>query len=274
MNSCSLSLTTPQNNWGTLLDLTVYQNAKWMDLFYWHSLKPELGHIIISHSVQLVYPMLRADCRFWLVNNREIWSRISRLTSSAWDIKTKERHWWRHNGDSDRRPLSLPLRYDLVTLCLYGDLSQINVIAGLLKLRKRFRMLQILLEHGINSLPRVCFRGYGNLSTRSIAIPRAAEVLRCCVWINCRIRVSKQGVTNSISLPKTSSKLAHHDDVIKWKHFPRYWPFVRGQCRGALMFSFICDWINGWVNDGGVGDKRRHRAHYDVIVMWIWNPIS
>ena len=19
-----------------------------------------------------------------------------------------------------------------------------------------------------------------------------------------------------------------HDDVIKWKHFPRYWPFVRG----------------------------------------------
>ena len=55
--------------------------------------------------------MLRADSRFWLVNNREIWSRISRLTSSAWDIKTKERH-------SDRRPLSLPLRYDLVTLCL------------------------------------------------------------------------------------------------------------------------------------------------------------
>ena len=53
------------------------------------------------------YPMLRADSRFWLVNNREIWSRISRLTSSAWDIKTKERHWWRHNGDS----VSFPYRY-------------------------------------------------------------------------------------------------------------------------------------------------------------------
>ena len=86
------------------------------------------------------YPMLRADSRFWLVNNREIWSRISRLTSSAWDIKTKERHWWRHNGDSGRRPLSLPLRYDLVTLCLYDDLGQINVMAGILKLRKWFRM--------------------------------------------------------------------------------------------------------------------------------------
>ena len=72
----------------------------------------------------------------------------------------------------------------------------------------------------------------------------------------------------------------HHDDVIKWKHFPRYWPFVReinpvaadfpahkGQWRGALVFSFICAWINGWVNNGEAGDLRRHRANYDVIVI-------
>ena len=141
---------------------------------YWLLLwVPRLNKVQYSSFCLLLnivfYPMLRADSRFWLVYNREIWSRISRLTSSAWDIKTKERHWWRHNGDSDRRPLSLPLRYDLVTLCLYGDLGQINVIAGILKLRKRFRMSQILFEHGINSLPLVCFRGYGNLSILSIA---------------------------------------------------------------------------------------------------------
>ena len=70
-----------------------------------------------------------------------------------------------------------------------------------------------------------------------------------------------------------------HDDVIKWKHFPRYWPFVRGihrspvnsphkgQWRGALVFSLICVWINGWVNNREAGDLRRYRAHYDVIVM-------
>ena len=70
-----------------------------------------------------------------------------------------------------------------------------------------------------------------------------------------------------------------HDDVIKWKHFPRYWPFVpgihrspmnspqKGQWRGALMFSLICVWINGWVNSGEAGDLRRHRAHYGVTVM-------
>ena len=70
-----------------------------------------------------------------------------------------------------------------------------------------------------------------------------------------------------------------HDDVIKWKHFPHCWPFVqgihrspvnsphKGQWRGALMFSLICVWINGWVNNGEAGDLRRYHTHYDVTVM-------
>ena len=69
------------------------------------------------------------------------------------------------------------------------------------------------------------------------------------------------------------------DDVIKWKHFPRYWPFVRGihrspvtsphkgQWRGTLMFSLICAWINGWVNNREASDLRRHRSNYGVNVM-------
>ena len=70
-----------------------------------------------------------------------------------------------------------------------------------------------------------------------------------------------------------------HDDVIKLKHFPRHWPIVRGirrspvnsphkgQWRGALMFSLICVWINGCVNNPESGDLRRYQAHYDVTVM-------
>ena len=41
----------------------------------------------------------------------------------------------------------------------------------------------------------------------------------------------------------------------------------KGQWRGALMFSVICVWINGWVNNREAGDLRRYRAHYDVTVM-------
>ena len=70
-----------------------------------------------------------------------------------------------------------------------------------------------------------------------------------------------------------------HDDVTKWKHFPRYWRFVRGihlsqmnspykgQWHGALVFCSICDWINGWVNNREACDLRRRRALYDVILM-------
>ena len=41
----------------------------------------------------------------------------------------------------------------------------------------------------------------------------------------------------------------------------------KGQWRGALMFSLICVWINGWVNNGEAGDLRRYRVHYDVSVL-------
>ena len=44
----------------------------------------------------------------------------------------------------------------------------------------------------------------------------------------------------------------------------------KGQWRGALMFSLICAWINGSVNNGEAGDLRRYRAHYDVTVMYSW----
>ena len=76
------------------------------------------------------------------------------------------------------------------------------------------------------------------------------------------------------------------DDVIKWKHFPRYWPFVRGihrspvnsphkgQWRGALMFSLICAWTNGLVNNPAAGDLRRHRVHYEVTVMLLGLMLS
>ena len=76
-----------------------------------------------------------------------------------------------------------------------------------------------------------------------------------------------------------SSGILTHDDVIKWKHFPRYWPFVRGihrspvnsthkgQWRGALMLPLICVWTNAWVSNRDAGDLRRYRVHYDVTVM-------
>ena len=82
-----------------------------------------------------------------------------------------------------------------------------------------------------------------------------------------------------VALISTETLQYLHDDVIKWDHFPRYWPFVRGihrspvnsphkgQWHGALMLSLMCVWINSWVNNHKAGDLRRYRVHYDVSIM-------
>ena len=74
----------------------------------------------------------------------------------------------------------------------------------------------------------------------------------------------------------------NHDDIIKWKHIPRCWPFVReirrppgksphkGQWLGALMFSLIFAWINDWVKNHWAGNLRRHCANYDVNVIFLF----
>ena len=116
---------------------------------------------------------------------------------------------------------------------------------------------------------------------------RSFSTLMNCVqnWLSCNCKVNMSGIFAYIHLHTGSvaadcfRSWSFHDDVIKWKHFPRYWPFVqgihrspvnsphKGQWRGALMFSLMCAWINGWIINREAGDLRHYCAHYDVIVM-------
>ena len=103
-----------------------------------------------------------------------------------------------------------------------------------------------------------------------------SQYVNCTPYLNKSVQCFKIFATNTAAKEVESCS---HDDVIKWKHFPRYWPFVRGiyrspvnsphkgQWRGALMISLICAWTNGWVNSRYAGDLRCHRAHYDITVM-------
>ena len=102
-------------------------------------------------------------------------------------------------------------------------------------------------------------------------------------WCKC---MANSSLTSLNSLAVTRTFLSKgNDDVIKWKHFPRYWPFVRGihrspansphkgQWRGSLMFTLICVWINGCVNNRKAGDLWRYCVHYGVTVMG-WIPFT
>ena len=104
-----------------------------------------------------------------------------------------------------------------------------------------------------------------------------ADNLLSCIFLAQNLHMTFQSQCHwSLSLDEI---LLEHDDVIKWKHFPRYWPFVRGihrstvnssykgQWRGALIFSLICAWIDSWINNREGGDLGRYRSHYDVTAM-------
>ena len=74
-------------------------------------------------------------------------------------------------------------------------------------------------------------------------------------WLNRKI-TSEYLATSEVNLKELDKwTVRNDDDVVKWKYFPRYWPFVRGihrspvnsphkgQWRGALNFSLIYTWI-------------------------------
>ena len=88
-------------------------------------------------------------------------------------------------------------------------------------------------------------------------------------------------ISHHYKWPPWSQKITvWHDDVIKWKHFSCYWPFVsgihrslvnsphKGQWRRALIcVSLICVWTNGWENHWDAGDLRCHHTHYDITII-------
>ena len=107
---------------------------------------------------------------------------------------------------------------------------------------------------------------YDNLHVGWFAFSHASAKRQFCVeWLNIR--------------PTGSSIcLLWWHDVIKWKHFPRYWPFVRGihrsplnsthkgQWRGAVMFSLICASINN-------GVKNREAGTSFEYIPWIMHRV-
>ena len=89
----------------------------------------------------------------------------------------------------------------------------------------------------------------------------------------------------NISLKLCTRFALWHDDVIKWKHFPRYWPFVRGihrwpvnsqhkgQWRGAMIFDLRLNerlskqsWSR-WFET----QSRPLRRHSNVSILWLYS---
>ena len=89
-------------------------------------------------------------------------------------------------------------------------------------------------------------------------------------------------------LQSCTKPLIYHDDVIKWKHFPRYWPFGlrihrsqvnslhKGQWRATLMFSLIYalnkrlgKQLWGWWFETPSCSSWRHWNVLTVMLMYV-----
>ena len=80
-------------------------------------------------------------------------------------------------------------------------------------------------------------------------------------WVTKIIRASANKILTQVSI------YIAHDDIIKYKRFTHYWPFVRGMTVTRNLVSLICIWTNAWASNGDAGDLRHHRTHHDVNVM-------
>ena len=147
--------------------------------------------------------------------------------------------------------------------------------------------LEELIQHSLSNINQVsflgcfCFRHHRNHR----ALQNATCSLRVLALWDRKWWVWTKGIVPWWWIvPKSRERHAlcwqsrWHNDVIKWEHFPRYWPFVwgihrsppnsphKGQWRVALVSSLICAWTSIWVNSRDACDLRRH---YDVTVMHI-----
>ena len=107
-------------------------------------------------------------------------------------------------------------------------------------------------------------------------------IFRSGQWLISRNQLSIKPLTNwSLATPHSSPMsecwhrwVTYYCDVMIWKHFPHYWPFVRRIHRspanqtGPVMrrfgFHFVLRWTRFWTSNAMTGDLRRLGAH----VMW------
>ena len=86
----------------------------------------------------------------------------------------------------------------------------------------------LICQYGIHEKPCVVFQIDGWPATEhpmpGILLPTA--------WFDKNGNLQHRGVS-----PRLSLVASIHDDVIKWKHFPHYWPFMRGIHRSRWLPS-------------------------------------
>ena len=117
------------------------------------------------------------------------------------------------------------------------------------------------------------FLGHSNhcfitVSLLAVAIVCLSMSTIICWYVRTKLTPLQRSVIKG--RPRNHAHLnINHDDLMSWKYFSCYCPFVSESSTGYrskepvtrnLMFCLMCAWINGWIHIGDTGDLRPHEA--------------
>ena len=112
--------------------------------------------------------------------------------------------------------------------------------------------------------------------TPSWSLWRQCNVLKQCWTCYGLDSNDKKYIEHGIKIQNVS-----RNDVMKWKRFPHYWPFVRGlnrwipltqgKCCRAVIFYLMLAWTNCWKSSQFDSDLGFPGAHSNISRKCIWN---
>ena len=122
-----------------------------------------------------------------------------------------------------------------------------------------------------------------NLNCQHSIHETRTDVLRD-TWKPCGTKIYVMPSLFMINCPSVHHRLAFCEKWPWWRYQMGIFSALLAVCAGnspvtgefpsqkasdAEVWCFLCSvpWINSWVNNREAGDLRRHRAHYDVIVI-------
>ena len=136
----------------------------------------------------------------------------------------------------------------------------------------------------VTKINHICI-AVGAKVSNCICIKQRGVMIHLCLIVNGCFFKSSLTLENRLIIPNQRKLWSNYLTIMmtSWNGniFRVTGPFSRGIHRSpvdsphkgqwrTLIISLICVWTNGWATNCDAGDLRRHRVHYDVIVMVLW----
>ena len=122
----------------------------------------------------------------------------------TWEIIEQNTLEWVHNGSCETNVIKVIILYETIK---HGPIR-------FLKTKEYCSVAWYICDFVCSNVPL----WKKNATMKICAVPNL--VFKLYTWNHCHS-----------ATPQIAHQEFVHDDVIKWKHFPRYWSFVRGICR-------------------------------------------